>query len=79
MGESGGGSDITMQPSSVWTTADLENILLSKAYALRAASARNSPHDAARRQGYRDALVEIAIALGIAQPDAQTIPQEQHP
>jgi len=67
-----------MTSSEVFTKADLHNILLSKAYALRAAPTRHTPHDAARRQGYMAALIEIAIALGIAQLDAQTILQEQY-
>lgn len=71
----------TLPASEVFTKSDLQNLLLSKAYSLRAAPTRHTPHDAARRQGYMDALVEIAIALGIASPDAcapATIPQEQH-
>lgn len=51
--------------SYVWTVDDLRNLLLSNALSLRAAPTRNTPHDAVRRQGHMDALIEIAVALGI--------------
>lgn len=59
-----------MNSSEVFTKADLHNMLLAKAYSLRAAPTCNTPHDAARRQGYMDALIEIAIELGIVSPGA---------
>ena len=63
--------------SEVFTKADLRNMLLSKAYSLRAAPTRNTPHDAARRQGYMDCLIEIAISLGIADENILSRKEDQ--
>jgi hypothetical protein len=62
-----------MNSSEVFTKADLRNMLLAKAYSLRAAPTRNTPHDAARRQGYMAALTEMAIELGIIEPNAKSL------
>jgi hypothetical protein len=65
------------QSSEVFTKSDLRNMLRARAYALRAQPIRHTtPHDAARRQGYMAALIEIGIELGIIELNAQTIPED---
>ena len=60
----------TSLASHVFTVDDIRNHLRGLAYSLRAAPQRQTPHDAAYRQGYMDALLATAVSLGIADADA---------
>ena len=65
----------TSPASRVFTIDDIRNHLLALAWSLRTAPIRQTLHDAAYRQGYRDALMATAIGLGIA--DAHISSQQQ--
>jgi hypothetical protein len=61
--------------SRVFTIDDIKNHLLGLAWSLRASPIRQTPHNAAYRQGYMDALLAAAISLGIA--DDNSLSQQQ--
>ena len=63
--------------SRVFTIDDIHNHLRGLAYSLRAAPQRQTPHDAAYRQGYLDALLATAISLGIADENILSRKEDQ--
>ena len=63
--------------SRVFTIDDIHNHLRGLAYSLRAAPQRQTPHDAAYRQGYMDALLATAISLGIADENILSRKEDQ--
>jgi hypothetical protein len=65
--------------SRVFTIDDIKNHLLALAWSLRARRIGATPHDAAYRRGYMDALFAAAISLGIADVDVLSGHQEPHP
>jgi len=63
--------------SRVFTIDDIHNHLRGLAYSLRAAPQRQTPHDAAYRQGYMDALLATAVSLGIADENILSRKEDQ--
>jgi hypothetical protein len=56
-----------MRAGQVYTDGDLANILAAIALAAGAASSGdNSPHRAAYRRGFADAIGALALAVGVA-------------
>ena len=63
--------------SRVFTIDDIKNHLRGLAWSLRAGPIRQTPHDAAYRQGYMDALLATAISLGIADENMLSRKEDQ--